>query len=79
MYSCSEQLASDLWNATRRGQLEEVRDLLSKGADPNSSIYNTYEMSPPLHRACEDGNLPLTKVLVEEGKTDTSECSQSGY
>ena len=64
----SEQLAKDLWQATAIGDINTVTTLIEKGADPNHRLYWSNEWRwrrPPLHLACKNGELPITRILVE--------------
>ncbi|MBE6627500.1 MAG: hypothetical protein E7629_01090 [Ruminococcaceae bacterium] len=67
-----------LINAIEQEDVEEVRRLLEKGADPNEpgGITNPFlrilsETSPdrPLSVACETGNLEVVKLLISYGAT----------
>lgn len=49
-------------DAISRNQPAKVSIALKLGADPNFPT-----SSPPLHKACQDGNLPVAKILVEAG------------
>ena len=78
-----EQLAIDLWKAVRDGQVDKVISLLKRGANPNYPPYFNQDWMlmhsglgtwPPLHAACEAGNLSITKALVEGG-ADANKCS----
>ena len=76
----SERLARELRVAVSYRGIGEVQSLLDEGADPNHDLYWSEEwMSrkklPPLHAACEDGNLERVKVLIKRGaNTDKADC-----
>jgi len=54
----------DLLVATRKSNVEAVKELLAKGADPNAK---TPYGATPLFFACDRGNLEIVKMLVERG------------
>jgi len=59
------QSANDeLIAAARKSNVEAVRDLLAKGADPNAK---TPYGATPLFFACDRGSLEIVKILVERG------------
>ena len=71
----SEQLAKQLHQVTKDGDIHEVTTLLKQGANPNKTLYwrdawNT--KYPPLHEACSKGNRKLAKVLVKSGGANTN-------
>src|SRR5262245_34545902 len=54
----------DLIVAARKSNVEAVKELLAKGADPNAK---TQYGATPLFFACDRGNLEIVKMLVERG------------
>ena len=64
----SEQLAEQLYQATKDGDIDQVTTVLKQGANPNNTLYWrdewVFPKLPPLHHACWKGNLQLAKVLV---------------
>ncbi len=70
--SVQEQLARDLWDAVRRNNISKVRSVLEQGANPNHQLYWSEEWDekgkiPPVHQACYQGYLEITKALVSGG------------
>jgi ankyrin repeat protein len=60
----AQNLNDDLIAAARKSDVEAVKGLLAKGADPNAkSPYG----ATPLFFACDRGNLEIVKILVERG------------
>ena len=68
--------SDNLLSAVEDGDIGRVISLLAEGADPNHEIYWNQEWkenfwqqykSPPLHAACENGNLGIVKTLVQAG------------
>jgi hypothetical protein len=60
----AQNLNDDLIAAARKSDVEAVKGLLAKGADPNAkSPYG----ATPLFFACDRGNLEIVKMLVERG------------
>src|SRR5215475_5035596 len=60
----AQNLNDDLIAAARKSDVEAVKGLLAKGADPNAkSPYG----ATPLFFACDRGNLEIVKLLVERG------------
>ncbi len=63
----------DLSKAVQNNDASEVRSLLKQGANPNHQIYwgvewYKYKGSfPPVHVACMNGHLEITKELVSGG------------
>ena len=67
---CSELLARQLHMAVDGGNVKRIEGLLGRGANPNHQLYWTEEWRwkfPPLHLACEKGNLEIVKMLVHVG------------
>ena len=71
----SEQLAEQLYQATKDGDINVVTTLLKQGANPNNTLYWSNEWGfsklPPLHHACQEGNIKLVKLLVKNGGATT--------
>ena len=68
--SDSEQLARQLHQAVKDGDVNRVKDLLGQGVYMNHELYQTEEWMweyPPLHRACVMGNLEIVKTLINAG------------
>ena len=66
----SEQLARQLYQAVKDGNINRVKDLLGQGTNPNHQLYWSKKWEweyPPLHRACEEGYLEIVKILVNAG------------
>ena len=60
----AQNVNDDLIVAARKSNVEAVKDLLAKGADPNAkSPYG----ATPLFFACDRGSLEIVKILVERG------------
>ncbi len=60
----------DLWEAVDDDDVSKVRSLLEEGADPNHQLYWSEDWKnrlPPLHIACWNGNLEITRALVSGG------------
>ncbi len=63
----------DLWEAVTRDDVSKVRSLLEEGADPNHQLYWSRDWYakknrfPPLHTACGNGYLEITRALVSGG------------
>ncbi len=62
----------DLWEAVRRDEVIKVSSLLEQGANPNHQLYWSKDWysngrRPPVHEACEKGNLEITRALVSGG------------
>ncbi len=65
----------DLWEAVRYDDVSKVRSLLEEGADPNHQLYWSEDWysdtkkwrRPPLHKACRNGYLEITRALVSGG------------
>ena len=78
----SERLARDLWEAVLRDNIPKVQSLLKQGADPNHHQYWRkewldrwwYTGLPPLHTACQRGNLEIVKLLIDQGGAKVGEC-----
>ena len=66
-----QQLADSLWKAVSNEDEQQVKLLLEKGADPDHKIFFENESSKlretPLGRACIKSNLPIVKLLVQNG------------
>lgn len=62
------EMAADLWNAAKAGNVDEVRRLLEAGVNPNTP-YMSYAtgISAPLYIATEYGRANVVKLLLEYG------------
>jgi hypothetical protein len=60
----AQTLNDDLIAAARKSNVEAVKELLAKGADPNAK---TQYGATPLFFACDRGNLEIVKMLIERG------------
>lgn len=60
----SEQASSNLYNAVLDNDIENVKDILSKGGDPN--VTNFLGMTA-LNAAAGDGNIEIVKLLLDNG------------
>lgn len=60
----AQSLDDDLIAAARKSDVEAVKELLAKGADPNAK---TRYGATPLFFACDRGSLEIVKMLVERG------------
>ncbi len=65
----SDNLAKQLYWASRDGRDQEVLELLQRGAPPNNSDYYTREQrgDTPLHRACANNHLRSAELLIKFG------------
>lgn len=64
MIAFAQNVNDDLIAAARKSNVEAVKELLAKGADPNAkSPYG----ATPLFFACDRGSLEIVKLLVERG------------
>ena len=65
----SDNLAKQLYSASRNGRDQEVLELLQRGAPPNNSDYYTREHDgyTPLHWACANNYLRTAKLLLKFG------------
>ncbi|XP_064381963.1 uncharacterized protein LOC135330913 isoform X1 [Halichondria panicea] len=68
-FNAQKKLAKDLSEAVVNYDVIKVRSLLGKGADPNHQLYWSDEWAelPPLHFACQKGNLEIVKILATHG------------
>ncbi len=63
----------DLWEAVDDDDVSKVRSLLEEGADPNHQLYWSEvwyakkDRLPPLHQACFNGYMEITRALVSGG------------
>ncbi len=62
----------DLWEAVDDDDVSKVRSLLEEGANPHHQLYwsrDWYSLTkkPPLHEACWNGYLEITRALVSGG------------
>lgn len=60
----AQTVNEELIAATRKSNVEAVKELLAKGADPNAK---TPYGATPLFFACDRGSLEIVKILVERG------------
>ena len=70
LFEHREKLARELWKAVVEDDINRVKDLLDQGADVNHQLYWTKEWewkNPPIHKACERGNLEIVKTLQNSG------------
>ncbi len=58
-------LDQQLYNATKRNNLDEVNHWLKESANPNT--HHGKHQNTPLHRASKDNNLQIAKLLVDNG------------
>ncbi len=62
----------DLWEAVDNKDVSKVRSVLGQGANPNHQLYwskvwrDNYR-PPPVHEACYQGYLEITRALVSGG------------
>ena len=56
-------------NQTELEKAEFIKELLKHGANPNVHGYNGYT---PLHRACLNGYISITKILLEYGANENN-------
>ena len=65
------QLADSLWKAVSNKDEQQVKLCLEKGAKPDHQVFfenESYESRPtPLGMACVKSNLPIVKLLIENG------------
>ncbi len=71
----SDNLAKQLYSASRNGRDQEVLELLQRGAPPNNSDY--YTIVPqggytPLHMACAYSHLRSAELLIKFGAIVTA-------
>ena len=79
---------SDLLNASKRGNLARVHELIKEGADVNDEADSTMSMSP-LHFASQGGHVEVVKTLLaaeaevnkanKYGNTPLSMASRNGH
>ena len=64
----SDNLAKQLYQASRDGRDQEVLELLQRGAPPNSDYYTREQHGcTPLHRACVHNYLRCAELLIKFG------------
>lgn len=66
---------SKLHLAALRGNIRDVRELLSTNVDINSRNKNRYT---PLHYACRNGHIEVVRLLLDKG-ADVNAKSNDGY
>ncbi|KAL3120895.1 hypothetical protein niasHT_004526 [Heterodera trifolii] len=57
---------------------DECKFLIDKGVNVNQKTADNLLRSTPLHLACENGQLEIVKLLVEEGKADIEIANSDG-
>ena len=74
-------------NAARKGNLQEVEDLLRKGVDPsadnNNGILNEIQiiislLDTAIRYAAENGHLEIFKLLLQDNRVDPSADDNCG-
>ena len=65
-----------LWEAVRRGGLQEVKDFLANGADVNAKRGGS--AGTPLHSAANRGHKEVAELLIANG-ADVNEKDEYGY
>lgn len=65
--SNDSELAKSLYSAVQRGDLEDVRELISKGADVN---WLSYMGNTPLLVSVKNRDLAITRLLIQTGVYD---------
>ena len=65
--------------AAMSGYVEILEALLKAGADPNYCDPKDYSEHPPLHLACNRGQIECTKLLVQYGASINYQCRNGGY
>ncbi len=64
----SDNLAKQLYLASRDGRDQDVLELLQRGAPPNSDYYTREQHGDtPLHLACVKNNLRSAELLIKFG------------
>jgi uncharacterized protein len=61
------------------GHVRILEALLKAGADPNFCDPKDYSEHPPLHLACNRGQLECVKLLVQYGASVNYQCRNGGY
>ncbi len=75
----SDNLAKQLYWASRDGRDQEVLELLQRGAPPNSDYYTReHNGHTPLHRACINNNLRSAELLIKFGAI-VAATTNNGY
>ena len=67
--------SAKLCDDTRRGDFSTVRSLLEYGADVNAA---DYDQRTCLHLAASEGNLPIVRYLITEGKASINVADRWG-
>jgi ankyrin repeat protein len=67
-------LNEELFEAVKKGDMEEVRELLENGADVNAK---SIDGSTPLHYAAHHGHVDVARLLIENG-ADVNAKSNDG-
>jgi len=65
IFNASININEDLWKAAQHGNVGQVNELLSKGADVNF-IFNKYAMTP-LYAAASSGHKEIVEILLAAG------------
>ena len=68
--------APALLDATRRGDVEAVRTLLTDGADPNEALGDGLTA---LHVAAQEGRLEIARILIQAGADVAAKTRLGGY
>ncbi len=63
-WATAQSLNEELWEATRKGEVETVKALLAQGAEINAK---TRHGATALFYAADRGNVEMIKVLIEHG------------
>ncbi len=63
-----------LFRAAARGNIDNARSLIERGADVNTS---SHEGITPLHRATESGHVAIIQLLLQKG-ADSSASTTDG-
>ncbi|MEN6311357.1 MAG: ankyrin repeat domain-containing protein, partial [Acidobacteriota bacterium] len=66
----------DLYSAVNKNDVQAVKDLLSKGANPNAKCKNWAGKQDftPLYAAAESGYAEIIKILLDAGGDVNAKC-----